>query len=195
MSTNNRYDETEDALRQLVRSGAVELPPTPRVAERLAARAPVGSLPDTVRGRLLRTIRGAGVDRRIAEVRAPTPAGRSFSEHLRSVRADAKLSLEELADRLSVPAQHLRDAERSASALLSWPAPAVAELLQLLDLPLHIATASVRRAEPLFGSPNRVPYRAAASLPEDHTSFPAPIFAETARILRERGRDDLLVAG
>ncbi|HEY0151792.1 MAG TPA: hypothetical protein VGB92_07340 [Longimicrobium sp.] len=195
MSPNNRHDEIENALRQLLRSGLAELPPTPRVAERLVAREPVGSLPDTVRGRLLRTVRGAGVDRRIADVRTPAPAGRSFSEHLRAVRADAKLSVEELANRLSIPVHHLREAERSASALLSWPASAIADLLQLLDLPLHRATASVRAAEPLFGSPTRVAHRAAASLADDRTTVPAPIFSETARILRERGRDDLLVAG
>jgi transcriptional regulator with XRE-family HTH domain len=195
MSSDNLHRQTEDTLRQLVRSGAIEAPPSAPLAAALSGRQTAGTLPDTLKGRLLRTVRDAGVDRRISATRGPVAPGRSVSEHLRLVRTDANLSLEELAGRLSVTAQQLRDAERSATALLAWPDASVADLLELLDTPIHIIAAAVRRPGPLFGPPQRIEHRLAASVSGESARVSAPLFAETARILRERGRDDLLADG
>jgi hypothetical protein len=78
--------------------------------------------------------------------------------------------------------------------VLDWPAESLADILELLDIPLEVVRSSVRRprqrgrAEPSL-------YQAAASLAADGPPFSHPTLADTARILRERGREHLLVPG
>jgi hypothetical protein len=111
---------------------------------------------------------------------------------LRSARAAAGVGEEELAERLNIGVALLRDAETSAHGILDWPAESLADVLEVLDIPLPLVRSSLRRPRPRrSGDPSL--YQAAASLADDGPLFSHPTLADTARILRERGLGRLLV--
>jgi ribosome-binding protein aMBF1 (putative translation factor) len=194
MTHQNREDEvTAQALREAVRAGSARLEPTGRIARVLLARAPQDVLSDVARDQAVRTARNAAVDGRLQVVREDLPVARGFSAALRNARTAAGLSAVELADRLSIDVVLLRDAEASARAALDWPAESLADVLEILDIPLHVVRSSVRRPR-TRGRSEPTLYQAAASLAADGPPFSHPTLADTARILRERGRGHLLVS-
>ena len=194
MTHQDREDEvTAQALRDAVRAGSARLEPTEGIARVLQARAPQDVMSDVVREQAVRTIRNAAVDGRLEAVRADLPIAGGFSAALRSARTSAGLSTEELAGRLSISVSLVRDAEASARTVLGWPAESLADVLEILDIPLHVVRSSVRRPRPR-GRSEPTLYQAAASLAADGPPFSHPTLADTARILRERGRGHLLVS-
>lgn len=184
---------TARSLRAAIQAGSAGLVPTEHIAKVLQARDSEQALPDLAHEQAVRVVRNAAVDRRLIEARTEIRTARGFSAAVRTARTAAGLSAEELARRLSVGVGLLRDAEASAQAVLAWPAESLADVLDVLDIPLHVVRSSVRRPRPR-GRPEPTLYQAAASLADEGPSVSHPTLADTARILRERGRGHLLVS-
>lgn len=156
--------------------------------------APARTVPDLLRRRLLGTVRAASAERRLREA-ARVPAV-DVAAGLRSARLSAKLSEDEVAARLSLTPDQVRMAEQSTASMLSWPASSIADLLDLLDVPLAVLAASAHPSAKLSREEPRSSgrQRAASVAPSAGPLFP-PTLSEAARILCERGREDLLSVG
>lgn len=195
MTNQDREDKaTAQALQAALRAGSTRLEPTARISQVLQARPAQEMMSDVAREQAVRAAKSAAVDRQLQAARVNLPIASGFSVALRSARTAASISDEELASRLSIGVGLLRDTEVSARAVLEWPAESLADVLEILDIPLHVVRSSLRRPRPR-GGPNTNPFQAAASLAADQPPFSHPTLADTARILRERGRGHLLVLG
>jgi ribosome-binding protein aMBF1 (putative translation factor) len=194
MTGNNHEDEVvERTLRAAIKTGSARLGPTERIAAVLESRSVHQPLPNLVREQTVRAIRNAAVDRRLERVRGDLQLGSGFSTAVRTARMKAGFSREELADRLSLDVGMLQEAEATTQAVLAWPAESLADVLEVLDIPLHVVRSSLRRTRSR-GQTEPAIYEAAASLGDDDSPLSHPTLSHAARILRERGREHLLTS-
>jgi transcriptional regulator with XRE-family HTH domain len=186
-------DEIANDLRQELRAG-MELPISDVLGETLLQRDRGPGVSELQRNRLLHTIRMADVDRRLANAAREVAMSKSdFGSYLRAVRLAARMSYEELASRFLISPDRLRSTEKSARAVLGWTASALAEVLYVLNIPLHNITELVRRApDDVFGVHKDHPRLASASIASQTEPLTSSLLEETKRILRDRGRSDLL---